>query len=373
MVSRLLWLQWRDIGHPWSGGAEVYMHEVCRRLSRKGIEVHAVTSWFPGLKRSEEIDGYTVERIGSHDDFILHVPRILKHYSRWADVIVEDTSKAPLMTPLLRPRRNIAVVAVVHHLNREIYFHEIPLLKAFIVYTLESIMPSLYTHLPNTSLIAVSESTKQELIKLGANPSRVFIVPNAINGKVNGNPHFFNKDPRPTLIYLSRIKRYKQPHHALLAFREALEEVPDARLIVAGKGTELLSGYVKRLGIEHAVEIYGEVDEETKMKLLCRAWVLIQTSKKEGFGIVVLEAAACRTPAVAYNVPGLRDSVKHMETGILVEPGNIEQLAGAIVRLLTDEKLRSRLAESAYMYAQSFSWDNTAETFLKVVEGVAHG
>lgn len=364
----ILWLQWRDIRHPWSGGAEVYMHEICKILTRKGVKVHAVTSWFPGLKRSEEINGYTVERIGNHDNYILHVPRILKHYSNWADIIVEDTSKAPLMTPLLRPRNNIPVVAIVHHLNREIYFHEIPLLRAFIAYTLESIMPSLYTRLLNTSLITVSESTKQELIKLGADPNKVFIVPNAVNIKVSNNPHPLDKDPKPTIVYFSRIKKYKQPYHALLAFKEVLKKIHNAKLIIAGKGTESLSKYVKKLGIEHAVEIHGEVNEETKIKLLCRAWVLIQTSRKEGFGITVLEAAVCRTPVVAYNVPGLRDSVRHMETGILVEPGDIEQLAKAITWLLTDDSLRNKLSENACRYARQFNWDSTVERFLKVLK-----
>ena len=81
----------------------------------------------------------------------------------------------------------------------------------------------------------------------------------------------------------------------------------------------------------------------------------------------MLEAAMCRTPVVAYRVPGLKDSIKHMETGILVEPGNVEQLAEAIVWLLTDDKLRSRLAENAYRYAQSFSWDRTAEAIAKIL------
>jgi len=350
------------------------MHEVCRRLARKGVNVRAVTSWFPGLKRFEEIDGYTVERIGTHDDYILHVPRILKHHSGWADVIVEDTSKVPLMTPLLRPRKDMAIIAIVHHLNREIYFREMPLLKAIIAYALESLMPRLYTHLPRTLLVTVSESTKNELVKLGADPGKITIVPNGIDiAKVDSNPHPPLKDPRPAVIYFSRIKRYKQPHHVLLAFRRVLKEVPDAKLVIAGKGSQALSRYVKKLGMYHTVEIYGKVDEEAKVKLLCRAWLLIQTSMKEGFGLTVLEAAACRTPAVAYNVPGLRDSVKHMETGVLVEPGNIKALAEAIIHLLKDDELRNRLAENAYRYAQNFSWDDTAAKFLEVIGKVLNG
>jgi glycosyltransferase involved in cell wall biosynthesis len=363
MDLRILWIQWRDIKHPYSGGAEVYMHEISRRLAQRGVKVYAVTSWHPSLKREEVIDGYSVERVGSHDDFILHVPQILRRYSNKVDIIVEDTSKIPLMTPLLRPKTDMPVVAIVHHLNREIYFHEIPLTKSAIAYTLEMLMPSLYTHLPNTILVAVSESTRQELIKLRADPRKIFIVPNG----ANHYPCTPNKDPRPTIIYLSRNKTYKQPHHALLAFKKVLEKIPDARLIIAGKGTETLDRYVKKLGIEHAVEIYGEVDEKTKIELLGRSWVLLQTSMKEGFGIVVLEAAICRTPTVAYDVPGLKDSIKHMETGILVKPYEISDLVYALFILLKDKDLRDKLGNNAYRYAQLYNWNYVAENFLKVI------
>jgi glycosyltransferase involved in cell wall biosynthesis len=363
MKLRVLWLQWRDIRHPWSGGAEVYMHEISRRLARRGVRVHAVTSWFPGLARFERLDGYTVERIGTHDDYALHVPHVLRHYSGWADVIVEDTSKIPLMTPLLRSARGTPVIAVVHHLNRRIYFRELPPHKALLAYILETMMPRLYSHVDSTLLVAVSRSTREELVDMGADPDRVFIVPNAVNPAPPGDPGPVEKDSRPTVIYFSRLKRYKQPHHALLAFAELLKRIPDARLVVAGKGTEALAKYARRLGIDHATEVYGEVDEETKRRLMCRSWVLIQTSRKEGFGIVVLEAAACGTPTVAYNVPGLRDSIRHMETGILVEPNNPMQLAEAVEQLLLDNRLRGRLSENAYRYARSFNWDRSTDRF----------
>ena len=367
---RVLWLQWRDIKHPWSGGAEVYMHEICRRLACRGIKVHAVASFFPRLKRFEKLDGYTIERVGTHDDYILHVPRILKRYARHADVIVEDTSKAPLMIPLLRPKKDKPVVAIVHHLNREIYFQEISLPKAVIAYTLETIMPWLYTHLPRTMLVAVSQSTKQELIKLGANPRKITIIPNAINNTKTSNPELPPKDPDPTIIYFSRLKKYKRPHHILLAFKEVLRHVPNAKLIIAGKGTDTLAKYAKKLGIEHAVKVYGEVDEETKRILLCRAWIHVQTSKKEGFGIVVLEAASCKTPTIAYNVLGLRDSIKHMETGILVPSGHIGALAEAITMLIQNRGFWRKLAENSFNYAKLYNWNKSAEKFVKVLEGI---
>ena len=82
-------------------------------------------------------------------------------------------------------------------------------------------------------------------------------------------------------------------------------------------------------------------------------------------------AAACKTPAIAYRVPGLRDSVEDMETGILVELGDIEELAKAITWLLADGSLRNRLGENAYRYAQQFSWGRATEDFTKVIKEVS--
>ena len=117
----------------------------------------------------------------------------------------------------------------------------------------------------------------------------------------------------------------------------------------------------------------GKVSEEEKIRWMQRAWIVVSTSTIEGWGMVITEATACRTPAVAYNVPGLRDSIKDMETGILIEPGNIEHLAKAVTHLLTDHDLRDRLAENAYRHAQQYSWDKTAKNFLEVLNGVLYG
>ncbi len=368
MTMHILWIQWRDIKNPLAGGAEVYAHEICRRLVRKGVKILYVSSWMPGLKTLEEIDGYQVIRVGTHNDFILHIPRILNRYADWADLIVEDTSKVPLMLPLLHSNKK-PVLAIVHHLNREIYFYELPYRKAIIAYIIESVMPKLYTNLPNVRFIAVSRSTKEELIKLGVKPDKIYIVPNGVD-KEKQNYCNNVKDSDPTILYLSRYKTYKQPFHAILAFTKVLKNIPNTKLIIAGKNTEILSKYVYKFNLNNSVKLYGEVSEIKKMELLSRSWLLIQTSLKEGFGLTVLEAALCRTPTVAYDVAGFRDSVKHMETGLLVKPGDVEGLAKAIITLLTDTDLWKKLSENAFRYAQNFDWDKTAEAFLKILKEV---
>ena len=155
------------------------MHEIAKRLSIKGFDVLALTSGFKGLPEKEIIEGYRVNRIGDHDSYPFHLHKVLRRHIACADIIVEDTSKIPLYTPLRSGGK--PVVAVVHHLSREIYFEELPLRKALLAYAMEGLMPRLYNLYPNTTLVTVSQSTREELIRLGAKPEKITIVANAVD------------------------------------------------------------------------------------------------------------------------------------------------------------------------------------------------
>jgi len=88
---------------------------------------------------------------------------------------------------------------------------------------------------------------------------------------------------------------------------------------------------------------------------------------------MITEITACRTLAIVFNVSGLRGSVSHIETGVLVEPGDVEQLVEAITHLLMDHELRNRLVENAYKYAQQYGWDKTARSFITVIKRAIDG
>ncbi|MEM3573406.1 MAG: glycosyltransferase family 4 protein, partial [Nitrososphaeria archaeon] len=89
---------------------------------------------------------------------------------------------------------------------------------------------------------------------------------------------------------------------------------------------------------------------------------------REGFGLNVIEANALGVPCIAYDVEGLRDSIRNGKTGLLVKPGDVKALAEGLLKVLTDEDLRGKLSESALEYSRNFSWDRTAEEFMKVIE-----
>jgi glycosyltransferase involved in cell wall biosynthesis len=176
----------------------------------------------------------------------------------------------------------------------------------------------------------------------------------------------------PIIGYVGRIKKYKSVDHLLRAFAIVLKIIPNAKLIIIGDGDgkpafEQLS---HELQIDHAATFTGFLPLEEKVRQLNQMQIVVNTSAKEGWGLTVTEANACGVPAVASDVPGLRDAVIDGETGLLYEYGNIEQLAEKILLLLRDEHLRTRLTNGALEYAQSLTWDKSAKIMLEVIDKV---
>jgi glycosyltransferase involved in cell wall biosynthesis len=179
----------------------------------------------------------------------------------------------------------------------------------------------------------------------------------------------YTKSKDPLVVYVGRIKAYKRLDHLIKSFKIIKDVIKNSKLIIAGKGDQKpLKKLSIELGIEPSVEFYDEVSEEEKLRLLRQAWVFVTPSMKEGWGITVIESNACGTPAIAYNVPGLRDSVKYNYNGILVEDGNENSLANTIVMVLKDGSLRDNLSKNALEWSKQFSWERSAEEFLKAME-----
>jgi glycosyltransferase involved in cell wall biosynthesis len=180
------------------------------------------------------------------------------------------------------------------------------------------------------------------------------------------------KSSSPLLLYLGRLKRYKRVDLILHAFARVWPERPQARLIIAGQGDaraplEQLAG---ELGIGGAVTFAGFVSEHEKRDLFRRAWVHMLTSSKEGWGITNIEAAACGTPTIASDVPGLRDSVEHGVTGFLVPHGDVSAIASRLQEVIDNTELRSRLSAQALRFAQQFAWDTTASRMEEFLQDV---
>jgi len=355
---RVLWFNWRDICNPGAGGAEVYTHEVARRLVGMGHEVTLFAAMFPGGEREEVVDGVRVVRDGGRYTVYL---RAREHYGRrfrgeGYDVVVDEINTVPFFSPGFVDGGE-RVVALIHQLAREFWFYEVPFPLSHVGYRLEDRWLRGYVDVPT---VTVSESTRADLLALGFRD--VVVVHNGVNVEPLGEVPV--KADHPVVVWVGRMKRAKRPGDVVEAFRVVRRRVPDAELWMVG------DGYLRRRLESEAgsgVRFFGYVDGETRDDLVRRAWVIAVPGVREGWGQVVTDANALGTPAVGYDVSGLRDSIRDGFNGVLVENGP-EALADGMMRVLSDDGLREDLSRNAIEWARRFSWDKTAEEFMKVLE-----
>lgn len=354
---RILAINWLDRRNPEAGGAEVHLHEIFGRLNARGHTVELLASGWPGCAREEEVDGIRVHRSGSRHTFPLTVRRAYGRVGgRGFDVVVEDVNKLPLFTPLW-VREPIATL--VPHLFGGIAFREASWPVAALVWAAERAMPPVYRRTP---VQAISVGTADDLARRGFARDRIRVVPPGIDHGRFRPDSGVGKFEEPTLLYVGRLKRYKGLDVVLRSLRRLLEQGVRARLLVAGRGDDLerLRRVAAREGVGEETSFLGFVPEERKVELLRRAWVHVYPSPKEGWGIANVEAAACGTPAVASDSPGLRESVADGVSGFLAPHGDDAAWAERLGRLLRDARLREKLGAGAIRHATRFSWDRAA-------------
>jgi len=353
---RILVVNWQDRENPQAGGAEAHLHEIFGRLAARGHEVTLLASGWRGAPPRVELDGIAVHRTGGRYTFSLAAPRYFARHLRpcaW-DVVVEDLNKVPLFTPLWTTGAPVALV--VHHLFGATAFREASFPVAAATWLLERLMPRAFANVP---VVAVSRSTREDLVRRGMEAARIEVVHNGMDLRALVPPPDGRRFPEPTAVYLGRLKRYKGVDLVLSAVAHLRRSGVPVRLLVGGRGDHeaTLKALAAELELGEAVRFLGFVTEDQKKELFQRSWVHVLASPKEGWGISNLEAAACGTPTVASDSPGLRDSVVDGSTGFLVPHGDVPGLAAAVGRVLADPDLRDRLGRQARAFAEAFSWD----------------
>jgi len=362
---RILVFSWKDMKHPWAGGSEVNIHEQARRWVADGHEVTIFTSRFKGMKRREIVDGMDIYRAGGRFTIYLLAPfAYLFLLRRKADVILDIINGIPFFTPLYSRK---PIVALVHHVHREMFVIELGSLLGRPGKLVEQyLVPLLYRRRP---FICVSESTASSMRKNLYKGDELDI--RVIHNGISQNHYAKSETTRfeaPTILYLGRLKKYKQLPKLIAMMPEVRERVPDARLMVVGSGDALPDAEeaARIHNVDDCVSFLGFVSEEEKADLYRQAWVLATASMVEGWGLTVIEANACGTPAVSFNVPGLNESIVNGKTGRLARSD--EDFAAALVEILRDESLRSTLSDGAREWSLRFSWETTAARSLAVLK-----
>ncbi|MBI2611535.1 glycosyltransferase [Candidatus Gottesmanbacteria bacterium] len=360
---RILIFNWRDTKHVWSGGAEVYIHELAKRWVSLGHTVTLFCGNDEKHKRFETIDGLKIVRRGGfYTVYIWAMLYYLFKFRGQYDVVIDSENGIPFFTPLYvgLPR-----FLLIHHIHQDVFRNHLHFPLNKIAMFIESrLMPICYK---NAKIITVSESSKKDIQKLGiTKEEEIYVVSPGID------PTLFTrlkKTSHPSLLYLGRLKPYKNIDLAINAFAEVLKTYKDAYFTIAGEGESQikLANLVVRLGLHKNISFKGKVSQKEKANLLAQSWVLVQPSLIEGWGITVIEANISGTPVVAANVPGLRDSIVNRKTGILVPQESTNAFSKAIEELFTDEKTRRHMSKRAYDWAKTFNWERGAEKILNIV------
>lgn len=354
----LLVVNWQDRENPHAGGAEIHLFEIFRRLVARGHRVRLVCSGWPGAAPRATLDGIEVERTGGRHSFALRGRGAVRRAiaTEQPDVVVEDINKLPLF---LAGTTDLPFCAIVPHLFGETAFQEAPWPMAAAVWAAERPLPRAYAR---AGFHAISESTRDDLVARGVAPSRVRVIHPGVDGTRYRPAPDGCRTPAPSFLYVGRLKRYKGIGFAIHALARARGRRPDLTLDIAGTGDYRaeLERLTAELGLERAVRFHGFVSEAEKIGLLQRTWANVFPSPKEGWGITVVEAAACGTPSIASDSPGLRDSVRHGTTGFLVPHGDIEALAGRMLALAEAPALVATLGADARRFAEGLTWERSA-------------
>ncbi len=357
---RTLIFNWRDVKHTWAGGAEVYIHEIAKRMAKKRNFVLVFCGNDGKSKRYEVLDGvHIVRRGGFYTVYIWAFLYYLVKFRGKFDVVIDSENGIPFFTPIYVKER---VIGLIHHVHQDFFKNHIVHPLAPVARVLEGkIMPLIYK---NCSMITVSGSSLDAMGKIGfTDKGKISIVSPGV--KILRKDKNSQKSPNPSILYLGRLKAYKSIDVAIKAFADLVNSFPDALLTIAGEGDnrEELEKIALSLGIGDKVIFKGKVSEEEKDKLLRESWVMVQPSSNEGWGITVIEANSFGTPVVASNVPGLRDSIMNPHTGFLVEYGNSAAFSEAISRLFSNKELRNEMEANCLVWAESHTWDESAKKF----------
>ena len=364
---RVVVVNWRDQGHRFGGGAERYAGRIALSLARSGAEVTFLTARDVGQGAADRMGPVAVVRRGGRWTVYLWALLWLARHRRSVDVVVDCQNGIPFFSPLAVGRAR--VVQVVHHVHHDQFGVHFPPWLAAVGRWLEG--PVARRVYRNAVSVAVSPSTVDAMRTRLDWCGPIHVVPNGADPAPGDLPP---RAPEPTLVCLGRLVPQKRVDRLIDAVDVLRQSVPGLRLHVVGCGPEeaALRERARRCG--GAVVVHGRVPEAVKSELLATSWLNVTLSDGEGWGLAVVEAAAHGVPTVCRDVPGLRDSVRHGDTGWLMpHDADVVDVLRRVLTELADPTTAARVAERCRGWASRFDWDDSGTRLAAVVDGVPGG
>jgi glycosyltransferase involved in cell wall biosynthesis len=343
----IVFIAWRDLANKDAGGSELLVDRLAYGLTERGDRVTLLCGGDVGERP------YEVRRNGGTYSQFARAPLAFRRHLRDCDLVVEVCNGMPYLAPLWT---NKPVVCLVNHVHTELWRLRFPTPIATLGRLTEShVMP--WVHRRNLFL-TISASTFSALQDIGIATDRIRLICNG----VEPGPPPAPRSPEPLFLAFGRLAEYKRID-LLLRLWDRVRQVTGGRLVIAGDGPER-----ERLeGIAGTgVEFTGRVSEDEKHRLMSAAWLLLHPAKIEGWGIVVAEAAVRATPAIGFSVPGLRDSVIHNQTGVLVRTEG--EFASAWASLAIDDRKRNAMGHAARERARQLHWSAAVDGFSLIAD-----
>lgn len=359
----ILILNWRDPTHPLSGGAEyvTYMH--AKAWVEKGHAVTWFSSAFDKSKENDKKDGITFVRRGSFMTVFFYAFFYYMIHKKEFDLIVDEVHGIPFFA---RVYARIPIVVFVHEVAGIIWDVMYPFPISWIGKMLERFYIWVYrAHYYWTD----APSTKRELISLGVSQDRCVAIPCPIgNSTIVKLPI---KNTIPTFLFVGRVVRMKGVEDILKAFTILLSALPTATLWIVGDGKkryiDTLKVMIKQYGLEKHIVWWGKVGEKRKLQLMAKAHILLHASVKEGWGLVVLEAASQGTPTVAYPAGALRDTIVDGQTGVLTASLTPKSLSLSTYALYDDKATYNNMQKKGLLWSASFTWELATSQSLSLL------
>lgn len=360
----IIWLSWKDIEHPLSGGAEYISDSMRRELTKSGHKVVLITSSYPGSKNEETTDGITIHRVGNKYSVYFEAYRIIRSkYRDWSEIIIDEMNTIPFFSGLYNKKsKNILLF---YQLAREVWFYQMIFPLSFIGYLLEPVMLRVLSH-KYDKVLTESLSSAYDIKKYGFSKVELFRINMALI-PLTALP---DKPNRNIVLSLGAIRPMKRTLDAIKSFEYAKDLNDELFMIIAGDNTssyaKKLEKYISSSRHSKSIEVLGKVSKKRRLELMNKAGIIIVTSIKEGWGLIVTEAASQGTPAVVYDADGLRDSVIDGKTGIVCrsEP---HEMGNAIIRLLSDEGRYSAIRVAAWENSKQYTLKNSFDDFSKIL------
>lgn len=363
----IVWFSWKDINHPEAGGAESVSWRLMQSLVKDGHKVRHITARYTGSEAKSINEGVEVWRTGSRFSVYPKARKLFKKQMvDWPDLVIDEMNTIPFGAGFYTRKKS---VLLTYQLARKVWFYQMPFPISVVGFAIEPIYLFMLSRKYKVALTE-SESTRQELSHFGFSKENIKTFRVGIDLKPIVTLE--KKDNMNSVLILGAMRPMKRTLSAIRGFENARDSNPELHLTIAGDTTgvyaEKTLKYIEKSRHKSAINVLGRVTAEQRLQVMRKATLILVTSIKEGWGLIVTEANSQGTPAIAYNSDGLRDSIRDQSTGLLIKSGDELALGKAINELVGNKDNYERLRQQAWQNSKQYTFENSYKDFLKAID-----